>query len=277
MDHDLYSRLNYELKIMESESELYSSRLKALGGAKDSRLKCTVRNGSGKYYYARESGSSNYKYIGSEEDELVLRIKEAAHLKASLNNINQNIVLVKSLLDGYSPFDLGSIDKNLPITYQSKTHFPHSEYQQAGRKWKDEKLIYQAGFPENYPQFKTETTSDGTKVKTVSEVLLYDRFLDAGLAVMYELPLPCVDYGPNLYPDFTILSPIDCKTEIIVEYVGRMDKPGYREDFAKRVYRLMQNGYIPGVNLFFVFSDLEGHVDSLQVNKVISDILGIRR
>ena len=111
-------------------------------------------------------------------------------------------------------------------------------------------------------------------VKTISELTLYERFRAAGLAQVYELPLPMKDYGPPLYPDFTLLSPVDMTTEIIVEFVGRLDQRGYREDFARKVGRYIASGYIPGVNLFFIYSDSEGNIDSMQITKVIADILG---
>ena len=78
-----------------------------------------------------------------------------------------------------------------------------------------------------------------------------------------------------MYPDFSILSPVDMKTVIYVEYVGRLDLPKYREDFARRIQRYISNGYIPGVNVFFIYGDRQGHIDSMQINKVIADILGI--
>ena len=33
--------------------------------------------------------------------------------------------------------------------------------------------------------------------------------------------------------------------------------------------------YKPNVNVFFIYSDRDGHVDSMQINKVIADIRGI--
>ena len=77
-------------------------------------------------------------------------------------------------------------------------------------------------------------------------------------------------------PDFTILSPVDMKSEIIVEFAGRMDRQDYREDFAKRVGRYIASGFIPGVNLFFIFGDNDGNIDSTQITKVIEDIYGMR-
>ena len=149
-------------------------------------------------------------------------------------------------------------------------------YERNRKDWLARKLEFQKEFPENYPERKTQQTSDGVMVKSVSEVVLYERFRSAGFAFVYELPFVPKDHGPALYPDFTILSPVDMKTEIIVEYVGRMDLQDYRGDFAKRVGRYMDSGYIPGVNLFFVFSGNDGRIDSTQINRVIADIQGLR-
>ena len=78
-----------------------------------------------------------------------------------------------------------------------------------------------------------------------------------------------------MYPDFTILSPVDMKTEIYVEYVGRLDLPDYQQKFARRINRYIKNGYKPNVNVFFIYSDKDGHIDSMQINKVIADIRGM--
>lgn len=276
MDQDLYSRLNYELKLLEGERKRLESQRLHLSDAKNYRLKCYTHKNSSKYYYARKKGAAKYKYVGTENSDLVRKVQEVRHIDAALGRIDQNIRLVTSVLDGYSEYDFGTVDGKLPLAYRSSNHFAATDYRKAGEKWKEEKLKFQACFPENYPEKKIKRTSDGVLVKSISELVIYERFLAAGLYEMYELPLPSSDYASNMYPDFTVLSPIDLKTEIIVEYVGRLDLQGYREDFAKRVHRYMLNGYIPGVNLFFIFGDINGQVDSLQVNKVLADILGIR-
>lgn len=276
MDHDLYSRLQYELKELEDFKKKYAKRLSVLEEYRGQRLKRHSPKRRKPFYTAKRKGASKYKYAGKEDNLRVQRIKEATHLDRALSAISEDISLIQSLLEGYKEHDPVAIDCELPGSYRSKAPYPGNSYMENGRKWKAEKLAFQAGFPENYPEHKTEQTSDGTWVKTLSEVVLYERFLSAGLIFIYELPLASKDYGPNLYPDFTILSPIDCKTEIVVEYIGRLDLPKYREDFAKRIYRYMQNGYIPGVNLFFAYGDERGHVDSLQINKIIADILGVR-
>ena len=276
MEHDLHSRLMYELKDLIDTREKYRSEYEALASDSNVLLKRNVHKDGHVYYYGKAQGESRFSYIGNESNLNVKRIKKAAYLGKALEKIDRNISLISSLLTDYAECDHRSIEASLPQTYRNGNDPLMSAYQEAGKKWKEEKQIFQACFPENYPERKKEQTSDGVWVKTISEVVMYERFKGAGLFQIYELPLVSNDYGPNLYPDFTILSPLDFKTEIIVEYVGRLDSQQYREDFAKRIYRYMKNGYLPGVNLFFVFSDLDGHVDSLQIGKVIADIKGLR-
>lgn len=277
MDADLTNRLIYELKYLNHKKQTLEERLSILDPYRTITLKRIQNNKGNTYYAIKPEGSSHFKYIGKEDDLRVGRIKEVAHLERSIDQIDNNIELVNTLLEEYAPYDFKSVDPLLPKAYQSETlNFSISAYQEAGRKWRTEKLIHQSHFPENHSERKTRRTSDGTMVKSTSEALIYDRFLDEGFFQIYELPLVLDDYGPPLYPDFTILSPIDLKTEIIVEHVGRLDDLLYSEGFAKRVYRYIRNGYIPGVNLFFTFCDKDGNIDSLQITKVITDILGIR-
>ena len=66
------------------------------------------------------------------------------------------------------------------------------------------------------------------------------------------------------------------KGEIIVEFAGRLDSWSYCKDFGERVSRYINNGYIPGVNLFFVFGDKDGNIDSTQIERVIAEIKGLR-
>lgn len=276
MDADLKSRLIYELKILKNRKQEFADRLDLLEPYRNTLLK-RDRNRRGGYYYSiKPEGFDKFKYVGKGSDPKIMRVKEAAFLQKSITLIDKNIKFITDLLDGYQEFDFQSVNLLLPKTYRSEKLIASSAYQAAGKRWKAEKLAFQKQFPENYPEHKTERTSDGTMVKSKNEAHIYDRFLDAGFYHIYELPLPSKDYGPPLYPDFTILSPIDLKTEIIVEHVGKLDDLKYGEGFAARVRRYILNGYIPGVNLFFTFNDKDGHIDSIQINKVIADVLGIR-
>lgn len=273
MDAELNHRLNYEMEMLEHARKEYSARLERLDDCKDALLRRTARR-NGKHYYYVKKHDKRYRYLGGQDDQAVRRIREARFLKEAIRRIDHDIDLINALQNGFESYEPVFINEGLPEVYRCDM-FPVSEaYKRKSTEWLSCKLDYQKTFPENYPQNKRHRTSDGVMVKTISELTLYERFRAAGLAQVYELPLPMKDYGPPLYPDFTLLSPVDMTTEIIVEFVGRLDQRGYREDFARKVGRYIVSGYIPGVNLFFIYSDSEGNIDSMQITKVIADILG---
>ena len=272
MNAELAHRINYELMLLEHAKKEYDLRLDLLQGYRGARLK---RNRPGKkyyYYYIKRHGSDTYRYVGRASKQEVVKVREAHFLEEALRRIDRNIDLLKSLKMGFLSFDPSSVNQSLPDTYRSEVPPVSKLYEIESAKWLARRLEFQKGFPENYPQNKQHTASDKVKVKTISELNLYERLKAAGLAVIYELPFLPEDHGPALYPDCTVLSPIDMKTEIFIEFVGRLDRQDYREDFARRVGRYIASGYIPGVNLFFVFGGKDGNVDSTQISKVIADI-----
>ena len=263
--------------MLEKAKQEYTARLELLQDYKHSFLR-RAKPGKGKYYYysVKRSGSKTYDYLGASGHRIVKQVKEVRFLEEAIRRINRDLDLMKSLADGFLPFDPSHVNESLPAVYRCDVPPSSKLYEIEAGKWLSRRLEDQKHFPENYPEKKNHRTSDGIWVKTVSEVTLYEMVKSAGLALIYELPLPMKDYGPPLYPDVTVLSPIDMKTEILIEYVGRLDLREYREEFARRIDRYIKSGYKIGVNLFFVFSDNEGHIDSMQIKKVIADILGTR-
>ena len=277
MNAELQHRRDYELILLERARQEYVLRLEHLKDYKGACLR-RVYPGRKKYYYLiKRRGSKAYKYLGLSGQQEISNVREVRFLEEAVKRIDRNIELMESLTEGFLPFDPSSISESLPEIYRCKVPPVSELYEREGSKWKTERLKYQRRFPENYPEKKKHTTTDGIKVKTISELTLYEMFKAAGLAQVYELPLAMKDYGPPLYPDFTILSPVDMKSEIIVEFAGRMDSWSYCRDFGERVSRYINNGYIPGVNLFFVFGDKGGNIDSTQIAKVIAEIKGLRK
>lgn len=276
MNAELKHRINYELTLLEYAKKEYSHRLKLLRDYKGTFLRRSKHGSSGYFFHIKRRGSVKYEYLGGSGHPEVKRIQEVRFLEEVLRRIDMNIELMEALLNGFLPFDPSHVCESLPKTYRCEVPPVSELYAHEGAKWKADRLRYQKKFPENYPEKKRHTTTDRVKVKTISELTLYEMFKAAGLAQVYELPLAMKDYGPPLYPDFTILSPIDMKTEIIVEFAGRLDSWSYCKDFGERLSRYINNGYIPGVNLFFVFGDKDGNIDSTQIERVIAEIKGLR-
>lgn len=276
MNAELKHRINYELSLLEHAKTEYSQRLELLRNYKGAFLRRSKHGTSGYYFHIKRRGFEKYEYLGKPGHPEVKRVQEVRFLEEVLRRIDMNIELMEALLNDFLPFDPSSVRESLPEAYRCEVPPVSDLYEREGARWKADRLKYQKRFPENYPENKRHTTTDRVMVKTISELTLYEMFKAAGLVQVYELPLAMNDYGPPLYPDFTILSPVDMKTEIIVEFAGRLDSWSYCKDFGERVSRYINNGYIPGVNLFFVFGDKEGNIDSTQIERVIAEIKGLR-
>ena len=277
MDAELNQRLEYELMMLEHDRKEYAERLDSLHDCKDAFLRRTRQHGKGQYYYyVKRSGAASYRYLGKASHREVKRVREARFLEEAIRRIDHDIELVKALKHGFLSYDSSYVSESLPDLYRTEVPPVSELYKHKSAAWLNDRLAFQRNMPENYPQYKRHHTSDGVMVKSISEVTMYEMFKGSGLTQIYELPVVPEDHGPPMYPDFTILSPVDMKTEISVEFVGRLDLREYRDDFARRVGRYIANGYKPGINLFFVFGDKDGNIDSMQITKVIADIYGLR-
>lgn len=103
-------------------------------------------------------------------------------------------------------------------------------------------------------------TARGERVRSKSEILIANLMNDLGILYRYEAPL-FFDDGTTIHPDFTVLKPRSRKI-CYFEHCGRMDDPHYLHNFMKRENIYIQNGLIPGRDVFMSF---ESSVDPLNM------------
>ena len=96
-------------------------------------------------------------------------------------------------------------------------------------------------------------------VRSKSEALIYNFLLEAGYTFVYELPVK--GSYRTFFPDFTILSEIDFKTEIRIEHQGMYSKNDYRDRSEAREYDYWSNGFLPSRDVYFTFDDNRGGFD----------------
>ncbi|MBX4899123.1 AAA family ATPase [Rhizobium bangladeshense] len=96
------------------------------------------------------------------------------------------------------------------------------------------------------PEGLIHRTSDGTLVRSKSEVIVYDVLTALGLSVQYELPLLNKDGNPKDFrlPDFTI----HYQGRVWYwEHLGMLDKATYRADWEQKKQWYGTNGYLDRV------------------------------
>ncbi len=115
-------------------------------------------------------------------------------------------------------------------------------------------------------------TKKGIYVRSKSEVIIANLLHDADIVFEYEKRYD-TEKGWRL-PDFTI--PTSADEIIILEHLGMLHKPSYKEEWEQKKQFYERNGFTIGDNLFTTDEDANGAIDSEKISmEVISKIKGL--
>lgn len=229
-----------------------------------------VKGSDRTYYYRKEKAGSKYKrtYLGNSSNKDVLNIKKARYTARALAVVENDIVLLDRLCDSYALTGFSDINRSIPRVYRLQSLDYYENLPDAGKEWMRRKEAEKAEYGPWHPEGLIHTVSNGIKVRTKSEMAIAEILLRNGIPFVYELP-HVLKNGKNVHTDFTILSTIDYKTEILLEHEGSMADAGYRDKHAWRVENYYLSGYIPNVNIFFTYDGLNGSVDGEAIQRIV--------
>ena len=235
----------------------------------------SVRKSGRVYYSTVDPASKKRRYLGSEENQDVQNIKAMHHLKLSNKLLEGNSKLISSLIENYSNTDAGYVDLLLPKTYRNGKYELNKAANLKAIKWKEEKeafkVRYHEKYPEKYPESFVYQRRNGEWMRSKSEGSIADILDINKLTFVYELPHFCDGFW--FLSDFTVLSPLDFESEIIIEHAGRMDLEKYRQKYIFSIEHYMKAGYRPNINLFFTFDNLDGTFSEIPVQMIIDNWL----
>ena len=261
--------INYYLNQLKVIKGRQQERLASIRGYSDTVIKPLIRRGDHIYYGAQISCNGKVRYIGDDSKPEIRLIREARYLSKSIETIDKDIVLLEHFLERYESISFVSINGKLPKTYRS-SELRVDVRNKAARKWKQQAEAYKATFDPYRPEELIHRTADGSYTRSRGEALIYNYLLEAGYTFVYELPLK--GETRTFFPDFTILSEIDYKTEIRIEHQGMYSDNDYRRRSEAREYDYWINGYLPGRDVYFTYDDNKGAFDIIP----IIDILKMR-
>lgn len=109
-----------------------------------------------------------------------------------------------------------------------------------------------------HPELKTFMCKNGEKVRSKSEAYILTMLLDNGTPVRYECLI--VINGIKLYPDFTIMNPINGEI-YIWEHFGLIDDEKYRKNAEQKLELYMRAGFYPMVNLIITTETADHPLD----------------
>lgn len=234
------------------------------------------RQATNKYYDAIRPNSSKKSYLGNDRNEQVLNIKRFRYAQEAIDVIDSDIALLENLISGYVAPEYENINRRLPVTYQTDLSKAVSSGAGAALNvlpkealvWKQRLEAEKAKYPLYKPEQLKHPAMDGSKMRSKSEVIIANIMFLAGIPYVYEAPLFIA--GQRLLPDFTVLSLIDLKSEIIIEHQGMVFLEEYASKFIRSLKVYLQSDiWIPNDNLFFTFDDAKETLNPRQVVSIL--------
>lgn len=236
------------------------------------RLQVKKHSNGHNYYSVLDPGTGSYRYLGTEENENVAKIKIAHYLDRSLYETKRELLLVDKLLKNSRCTDYENINSLLAQAYRGARISHPGTASDTANEWLKTMNERKGMYPPFKPEGLIHSTNDGNKTRSKGEALIYNYLLDIGVSFIYELPLEIRFNNKDalLLPDFTILSEIDFKSIIYVEHQGMMNDYQYRSKFNDSVYKYWLNDLIPDRDVFFTFDLPNGAYDDTALRSIIN-------
>lgn len=208
-------------------------------------------------------------YIRAENIELAKRLAQKDYNESFLKTARDEIRIlefsIRSLLQKNTDMVYRQLDprrQRLVVPYILTDEL----YE---KQWKDQVFRSNPFMPEG----KIYDTRNGEKVRSKTEAILADMFLELGIPYHYEKAL-MLNKGRVRYPDFTMLK-IKTREEIYLEHFGLLDDEGYRNKCLHKLDEYRNNGIFPGKNLIITYESSESPFDILGTRKMIKELFRV--
>lgn len=124
------------------------------------------------------------------------------------------------------------------------------------------------GGDDQWAQHLIHRASDGTPVRSKSEVTIMNACLSAGLRPRYEQTLASVNDETYKLPDFTFVT--DADERIIWEHLGMLDVASYADGWQRKLSWYNGQGYVEGETLFTTHE--QGGLNSVLIEETIERV-----
>ena len=261
-----------ELRHLRTQINRYYN--KNLSRYENSFLISSFSRKKGKHYnYLKQKGVQGKKYLGTDSHPAVNSIKEQKYFQELLQAVNHDIDLLESIQNEYVLPDYNVINSRLPKVYKNPVLKGLRPISRDAEEWKKRKEAEKAKYQPYRPEDLKHMAADGTMMRSLSEVIIANYLLSLGITFVYELPLE--HHGKIIRPDFTILSPVDNRTEIIIEHQGAMDNEQYRTKYINTLMFYLQTPLVPNKDVFFTFNHMNRNLDTRQIDSILHIAFGI--
>lgn len=229
----------------------------------EGRLRINTSEHRIRYYHMLQRGDNEGNYIPKKQIMLAGQLAQKDYnskfleaAKLELSRLEQLIVqLTKENAD--IAYDNLSPERKSLITPYIQTD---AQYAMA---WQAKSYKANTFMAEN----KIYDTRRGEKVRSKSEAILADMFLELGIPYHYERPLN-LRSGKTVYPDFTLLNRRTRK-EVYFEHFGLLDDGAYLNGALQKLDGYRDSGIFPGKNLIFSYETEEYPLDIKGIREML--------
>ena len=237
----------------------------SLNDVPDGHLRVSQTNSRNTFYLVTSQTGRNGTYLSRKEHALVSSLAKKDYAEQILKCAKR---------------ELYQLERYIRFIENSKADSLYSKLCPARKKLVTPALITDEEFALNWaqapyiksdykPEMKIYPTKKGDMVRSKSEVILADMYLDMGIPYRYE---QVIKLGKDTFsPDFTLLDKKRRK-EIYHEHFGRMDDPVYRERNLKKIDDYRRNGIFFGKNLIATFEGDGAVLNMHDVREMITEI-----
>ena len=222
---------------------------------------------SGTRVYFHDKVKGTRRYLGKDDDNLIGGLSGKMYaqklLAAAKKELSQVESCLRALNSGRGISDIEDVYGALAEAVKKRVEPLNITSDDYVRRWLE---YYRSVRNQSVAMDSPNTTMNGEKVKSKSEVIIADRLRAAGVPYVYETAVS-FDGGNTLhYPDFTILNQRTLQV-FYWEHCGKMEDPKYVYDFNLKLSKYTRNNIFPGKSLLLSF---EGKNSSLQMSYVDS-------
>ncbi|MBO4689147.1 MAG: hypothetical protein J5636_11630 [Clostridiales bacterium] len=217
-------------------------------------------------YLVSEQTAGRRKYITRKEVALARALASRTYLERFIFRASRELISLNAYIDCISGKSPEKLFTNMCDARKALIRPLLVSDEVCERLW--EQAPYTQG--STFPEKKIYPTKKGDMVRSKSEVLFADTYLEMGIPYRYEQELRFPD-GSVLVPDFTLWDKKN-RREIYHEHCGKMDDPVYRKRFLEKndIYR--RNGIYTGKNLMLTFEGDGTTLNMKEMRAMISDM-----
>lgn len=256
----MFNSKNYVIRDLAFQEKLRKLLIQQKKGLPEGRLLTALVNDRLYYYQVIDKARM---YLGTGDNPIVQKLQKKHFIETSIKRIDKNCKLMNRLITGYASVDPEDIMEASPRAYQS---LPKSCFTMVGinnqRGWGYESYERYMGYPEQL----NNKTLKGDFVRSKSEAIIANMLFVKKIEYHYEEELVLGEY--TFAPDFKIAVKSQRKCKLL-EHFGLIGDKDYRDTCMWKIRTYLEFGYRPYEDILFTYDDKDGHINTVDIDKVI--------